>query len=145
MKKKLRNSNWLKDAEYRIKNRKWLGYSSNIARRILAGIRDKQETERDFSQKTVSEKIGVSEQYISKVAKGGENLSLKTIAKFSEALGMELIEFPEYRYSKMKFPKTVPDFKRNFYTIELPKTRRVVNSSGTHATSEEKQQLQKVA
>ncbi len=100
MEKKSKNSTWLKDAEYRIANRKWLGYSSNIARRILAAIRDKQEIDQSVNQEYLAKEIGVSAQYISKVIQGSENLSLKTIAKISDALGIELISFPEYRYSK---------------------------------------------
>ena len=43
--------------------------------------------------------MGVSPQQINKVLTGGENLTLETISKFSEVLGVELISFPEYKYS----------------------------------------------
>ena len=92
---KRRNSNWSKNADYRIKNRKWLRYSSKIARRILVAIESKEA----YSQAELARTLGVSPQYINKIVKGGENLTLETIAHISDALGVELIEFPSYKYS----------------------------------------------
>lgn len=97
-KSKFNQSKFISEAENRIKNKKWLRYSSNISRRILAAIEDNQEISRDV----LAEKMEVSMQYISKLVQGNENLSLQTIAKISEALGVELITFPEYKYSKIK-------------------------------------------
>jgi transcriptional regulator with XRE-family HTH domain len=102
MAKRIRDSKWIKDADYRIINKRWLKYSSNIARRILAGIKDKQDIDPTVNQDTLAADLGVTPQYISKVVKGKENLSLKTIAKISDALGVELILFPEYRYSSSR-------------------------------------------
>lgn len=90
-------SGWHKEAQRRKKNRKWLQYSSQVARRVLAAI----EGIEGMNQKKLAEQIGVSPQYISKVVKGEENLSLETIAKLSEALGVELISFPEYKDSQL--------------------------------------------
>ena len=87
---------WAKDASFRIKNRKWLRYSHNISRRILAIIKDDDE----LKQKKLAEKIGVTPQRISRIVSGKENLTLETIAQISEALGVELISFPEYKHSK---------------------------------------------
>ena len=93
--KNINKSSWSKDADYRLKNRKWLRYSSNIARRILAVIEDKD----DFSQANLARLLGVSPQHVSKIVKGKENLTLETIANISTVLGTELISFPEYKYS----------------------------------------------
>jgi len=90
-----RISNWFADADFRIKNR-WLMYSSQIARRILAAIEEKK----DFSQSKLAELLNVSPQQISKIVKGKENLTLETIYNISQALDVELISFPEYKYSK---------------------------------------------
>lgn len=95
-KSKFKKSKFIDEAAYRIKNKKWLRYSSNISRRILAAIEDDQEINRD----ALADKMNVSMQYISKLVQGSENLSLQTIAKISDALGVELITFPEYKYSK---------------------------------------------
>ena len=89
-------SGWLKKAQFRRENKKWLRYSSKIAGRAYAAMEDKE----GMNQKTLAEKLGVKPQYISKLLKGEQNLSLQTIGKLSEALGVELISFPEYKYSK---------------------------------------------
>jgi transcriptional regulator with XRE-family HTH domain len=91
---KSKKNSWIKDAEYRIKNKKWLQYSSNIARRIIAAMK-----ENNIQQNELAETIKVRPQYISRVVKGHENLSLSTIAKLSEALSVDLIIFPSYAYS----------------------------------------------
>jgi transcriptional regulator with XRE-family HTH domain len=98
--KNSKQSAWFSDAQYRIENKKWLRYSSNIARRILAAIEDKE----GFNQSDLASLLEVSPQHISQIVKGKENLSLKTIAKISEALGVELITFPEYKYSTPPAP-----------------------------------------
>jgi DNA-binding phage protein len=90
-----KKSNWAIDADFRIKNRKWLRYSSYIARRVLAAIEDTE----NMNQKVLASKVGVSTQYINKVLKGQENLTLKTIATLSDAIGFELLAFPPYKYS----------------------------------------------
>ena len=88
-------SRWRHDAEFRLLNRKWLLYSSNIARRLLAAIEDTD----NMNQAVLANKIGVSPQYVNKVLKGSENLTLETIGKLSDAVGHELISFPPYKYS----------------------------------------------
>ena len=88
-------SNWQAKTEDRQSNRKWLRYSSNIARRILVAINDID----GLNQKKLAGQLSISQQRISKILKGQENLTLETIAKLSEALGTELISFPEYKYS----------------------------------------------
>ena len=89
-------SNYLQNAKFRIENKKWLSYSSNIALRVLAALEESEQ----MTQKTLAEKVGVSPQYINKVLKGQENLSLQTIAKLSEALNMELITFPKFLFDE---------------------------------------------
>ena len=89
-------SKYLQNAKFRIENKKWLSYSSNIALRVLAALEESEQ----MTQKTLAEKVGVSPQYINKVLKGQENLSLQTIAKLSEALNMELITFPKFLFDQ---------------------------------------------
>ena len=118
---------WRQDAEFRTKNKKWLRYSSNIARRILAIIAER----RDLNQKILAEKIGVKPQYINKVVKGQENLSLETISKISDALEIELIQFPSYKYNTAKpVSKELPvKFMENavqpFYPVSTIETRNI--------------------
>jgi transcriptional regulator with XRE-family HTH domain len=93
-----KKSKWKREADFRLKNRKWLRYSSNIARRVLSAIEDNK----DLNQKILASNIGVKPQYISRVVQGQENLTLETIAKLSESLNVELISFPEYKYSSVQ-------------------------------------------
>jgi transcriptional regulator with XRE-family HTH domain len=89
----VKKSTLIEKMRYRKENRKWLRYSGSIAHRILAALEDSETV----NQKILAEKIGVSPQYISKVVSGNENLTLETIAKISEALGVELITFPSFK------------------------------------------------
>lgn len=79
-------SKWRERAEYRRNNRKWIKRSQQIALAILVRL-----SELDMSQKELAEEMEVSAQYISKVLKGAENLSLETISKFESVLDIELI------------------------------------------------------
>ena len=47
-----------------------------------------------MSQKKLADKMGVSPQYINKVVKGKENLTLETITKIEQILGIILINVP---------------------------------------------------
>ena len=89
-------SKYLQNAKFRIENKKWLSYSSNIALRVLAALEESEQ----MTQKTLAEMVGVSPQYINKVLKGQENLSLQTISKLSEALNIELITFPKFLFDQ---------------------------------------------
>lgn len=79
-------SNWREEAEFRIKNRRWLRYSQAIALTVLNKM-----DESGLTQKALAEKMGCSQQYVSRIVKGGENLSLETISKIEEALDLDLI------------------------------------------------------
>ena len=68
-------------------NKSWLRYSQHIAMMML----DRME-ELELTQKSVAERMGCSQQYISRVLKGTENLSIETIAKIESALGLEILE-----------------------------------------------------
>ncbi|MBR5211583.1 MAG: helix-turn-helix transcriptional regulator [Bacteroidales bacterium] len=80
-------SRWKEEAQFRVENKGWLRYSQKIAMRVL----DEMET-KGFTQKEFAEKVGCSQQYISRILKGRENLSLETIAKLEAALEATIIE-----------------------------------------------------
>lgn len=48
--------------------------------------------ELELTQKSLAEKMGCSQQYISRVLKGRENLSIETISKIESALELEILE-----------------------------------------------------
>lgn len=80
-------SKWRGKAEARLANKEWIRYSQRIAMMML----DKME-ELGMTQKSVAERMGCSQQYISRVLKGTENLSIETISKIESALGLEILE-----------------------------------------------------
>lgn len=86
-----KTSQWLKNAQHRRENKKWLAYSFQIAIKILAAI---DETP-GMTQKQLAELIGVSPQYISKILKGQENLTLETISKLEAALDIQLLKIED--------------------------------------------------
>src|SRR5256885_10300178 len=88
-----KKSDWKEDAKYRRLNRAWLRRSQRIALHVLDALEAK-----DMSQKALAEAIGVSPQYINKLVKGGENLSLETISKLEDALGISLVEVRDYAH-----------------------------------------------
>lgn len=86
-------SNWLEKAQWRKENRAWLDKSTKIAVRILSEIRA-QKPVNGMTQKKLAEAMNVTPQYINKVVKGKENLTLETIAKIEQVLGISLMEVP---------------------------------------------------
>lgn len=83
-------SKWREEAAYRQENKAWLRYSQMVAMKML----DRME-EIGLTQKTLAQRMNCSQQYISKVLKGGENLSLETIFKIEGALDLKLVCEPE--------------------------------------------------
>lgn len=89
-------SDWMAQADYYEVNKDWLDKSAMIAIKILSTLRSQSIT-----QKALAESIGVSPQYINKVVKGYENLSLETICKIERSLGIALIAVPTYEASQV--------------------------------------------
>jgi DNA-binding XRE family transcriptional regulator len=86
---------WVNDVECKRLNKTWLNYSGKIALRVLSAIEDIP----GMNQRKLAELMGVTPQHISKIVKGQENMTLETIGKLSEALQIELIDFPKIKYS----------------------------------------------
>ncbi|MDE6403263.1 MAG: helix-turn-helix transcriptional regulator [Muribaculaceae bacterium] len=80
-------SKWRENAQWRMANKDWLRYSQHIAMMML----DRME-ELGLTQKLVAEKMGCTQQYISRVLKGTENLSIETISKIEAALELQILE-----------------------------------------------------
>lgn len=81
-----KDSKWLKEAEERQENKIWQQHSQKIAVKVLRAIR-----ELGIKQKELAEMMGISAQMVNKIVKGKENLTLQTIAKLEEALGVSLL------------------------------------------------------
>jgi ribosome-binding protein aMBF1 (putative translation factor) len=79
-------SSWHEEAEWYRQNSGWLKRSSKIAFHIFSVL-----DEKGISQKELALRMSVSPQYVNKIVKGKENLSLETIWKIEQALGITLI------------------------------------------------------
>lgn len=83
-------SSWRKEEEKRLKAKSdgWLQYSRKIA--IKLAIAMKQQ---NLSRQDVAERMGCSPQYVSRLLKGEENLSLETICKLENALNISILQY----------------------------------------------------
>ena len=79
-------SKWRKEAEWRRDNSAWLNHSQHIAIRVLSYM--KRES---LTQSAMAERIDCTQQYVSKILKGKENLSLETLTKLELVMGEKLI------------------------------------------------------
>jgi transcriptional regulator with XRE-family HTH domain len=79
-------SKWVEEAKWRSENRAWLKRSQAVAIKVLFRL-----DELKMSQKALAESLNVTPQYINKVVKGKENLTLEAIAKLESALSIELM------------------------------------------------------
>lgn len=84
-------STWREEAEFRQENKTWLRYSQMVAMKMLDRMEDL-----GLTQKTLAERMNCSQQYISKVLKGHENLSLETLFKIEKTLNLRLVCEPEF-------------------------------------------------
>lgn len=97
------SSNWMEQAEKYESNKDWLDKSALIAIKILSTLRSQSIT-----QKGLADSIGVTPQYINKVVKGQENLSLETICKIERSLGITLVAVPSYEKSQVIIDSFTP-------------------------------------
>lgn len=89
-----KQSDWLIEAKERAANAVWRDKSVKIAIRVLREI-EKQKESNSMTQKKLAKEMGVSPQYIHKIVKGQENLTLETISKLENALGVPLFYIPD--------------------------------------------------
>lgn len=79
-------SKWREEAEWRRDNWSWLQHSQKIAVKVLLQMKQK-----GLTQKALAERMDCTQQYVSKILKGKENMSLDTLSKLENALGISLI------------------------------------------------------
>ncbi len=90
---------WLKVAEELEENEAWLDKSAKIAFAVLSLLRERQMTKQELA-----ERMGVKPQYVSRIVKGTENLTLETISKLEIALGASLMEVADASTSIVTIP-----------------------------------------
>ena len=69
------------------KDEKWMCHSQAIA-----AIMSNRMGELGMTQRALAEKMNCTQQYVSKVLKGRENLSLETLCKIENALGVRILQ-----------------------------------------------------
>jgi transcriptional regulator with XRE-family HTH domain len=87
------DSKWRERAVWRKENKQWLRNSQKIAIAILNHLDKNNMNQDDFASR-----LGVTQQYVSKILRGSENLSLETISKIETALNIELISIIPVSY-----------------------------------------------
>ena len=70
------------------KSKGWLQYSRKIAIKVAVAMK-----QQGLSRQDVADRMGCSPQYISKLLKGTENLSLETICKLEDALNIAILQY----------------------------------------------------
>lgn len=83
-------STWREDEEAtrRAKAEGWLPYSRKIAIRIAMAMK-----RQNITRSEVATRMGCSPQYVSRLLKGEENLSLETICKLENALNVPILQY----------------------------------------------------
>jgi ribosome-binding protein aMBF1 (putative translation factor) len=83
-------SKWREEEEKRRRAKAdgWLRYSRKIAIKIAMAMK-----QQNLSRQEVAERMGCSPQYISRLLKGEENLSLETIYKLENALNVCILQY----------------------------------------------------
>lgn len=89
-------SKWREEAEWRRENWSWLRHSEKIAVKVLL-----QMKELGLTQKALAERMNCTQQYVSKILKGKENMSLDTLSKLEDALNISLIYDEQVSYPIM--------------------------------------------
>ncbi|GIV36548.1 MAG: hypothetical protein KatS3mg032_0927 [Cyclobacteriaceae bacterium] len=106
-------SGWHTDVEWRNRNADWIDYSFNIAVRILETL-----DALGMTQKELALKLGVTPQYVNRIVKGKENLSLETIAALEKALEVKLITIVDEKALNKKFLELNDRFKICHYEFK---------------------------
>ena len=79
-------SKWRDRAEWRQENKSWLRHSQKIAMMML----DRMEA-LGLTQQALAQRMGCSQQYVSRILKGHENLSIETMCKIEDALDLAIL------------------------------------------------------
>lgn len=95
-------SKWRQEAEWRRANASWLRHSQRIAVKVLLRMR-----ELHLTQTALAERMSCTQQYVSKILKGTENLSLETLTKLENILQISLIVEDEMATSEFALEESM--------------------------------------
>lgn len=79
-------SQWREEAEWRRNNAAWLRYSQHIAVILLSYMKKE-----NLTQQGMADRLHCTQQYVSRILKGKENMTLEVIANVEQALNVQLI------------------------------------------------------
>ena len=80
-------SRWREDAQWRRDNEYWLKYARYITLQVLRAMDDQSIT-----QVELAKRMGCTQQYVSNLLKGSSNMTLETIARLENVLGIDLVK-----------------------------------------------------
>jgi DNA-binding Xre family transcriptional regulator len=100
-------SNWKEKVEYLIDNEAWLDKSADIALSILDRLDDLK-----ISKAELARRMGVSRQYVNKIVKGQENLTLEQISKIEQALEFKLVDIVDYQQEEVNTIKVSTEMEQ---------------------------------
>ncbi len=107
---------WFEEANNRQLNSSWLDFSFKIALKVLRYLRVN-----NISQKKLADELSWSPQYLSKVLKGKENLTLDTICKIQNTINIELIKVPSFKYEILyEIENTIDSLYHEFHVRNTP-------------------------
>jgi len=82
----IEDSGWVEKVKWRQKNQHWLDPSFKIAVKVLRWLRKNQITKEQLAAN-----LGYTEDYLTLILKGNEDLKLSTITELEKATGLQLI------------------------------------------------------
>lgn len=115
-------TDWRAKAQWRRENRRWLRYSGYIALKVMRRLEELK-----MSQKELAIKMNCSPQYVSKLLKGYENLTLETISRLEDNLNIDLIQ------SSLTYVGGYGRIKQSYGYLSEPSSPEDTVTSGTSA------------
>ncbi|MCQ2360454.1 MAG: helix-turn-helix transcriptional regulator [Paludibacteraceae bacterium] len=100
------SSKWMDEVDRKCENRIWVRHSQKIAVRVFLKMR-----QTGLTQNALAERMGCTQQYISKILKGKENMSLEILSKLEYALNINLINDEQVCCSASVAAEEPPEYK----------------------------------
>lgn len=122
-----KDDSWRKAAEWRQKNEYWLRVSQDIAIKILDYLRSK-----NMSQKDLAALLEFSPQHVSKILKGKENLTIESICRIENRLGIKLIDTAPIQ-STVRYNPPKPVFISVYNYQKVPNIQQISSYVGEPA------------
>jgi len=116
------SSGWKESAQVAADNAAWIKKSQLIALKVLRTLR-----ELGITQKELAERMGISPQHVNKLVKGKENLTLETIVRVGEALGVDLFEVLIVKQAIHTQKQIIISFEESF-DDEAPMVEMIYNA-----------------